>query len=1116
MNGAAAGRPSDHGVRARALDPSRSFIVQAPAGSGKTELLTDRILALLATVDRPEEIVAITFTRKAAAEMHARLLSKLRAALDAGSDTAAAPAAHRQRSQALARAALARDAAKGWNILRHPARLSIRTIDSLCAHLVRGMPWLSHFGGVPAIADRPQAHYDAAALATLAMVDEEPAVAALLSHLDLDGQAARELLALGLAQRDQWLPLLATGDDGARLMENLRGALAGDLEQLAHAMPLGWASSLAAGVAAAANRLVVSGGKLDLAALKDWDGAPFGTDPVADGPRWRALAEVLLTAKGEPRATVNKNQGFEPKSASKKSVEAWLDAARPQARSWAAALDAARRAPVAGYSADQLATLGAMFDVLRLASAQLQLRFAEAGEVDFIEIAQRAVRALGAADEPSDLLLRLDMSIRHLLVDEFQDTSHSQIVLLDTLTSGWVAGDGRTAFLVGDPMQSIYRFRKADVGLFLDVWRSGLKHVALEPLRLTDNFRSDEGVVDWVNGTFESLFPPADDVALGAIAYSRSHAFLGAGDGPAVQFHPVWRDKDDEDESGEPAARSVERMESLVLDLARDALARHPDSAHPVAILVRARSHLEGVLRVLRQHGVPCRAVELEPLGARQVVDDVVQLARALTHDGDRLAWLCVLRSPLCGLTLTSLNALFGADHAATVPSLLGRWLEADDDGTASLPADERRRLRRAAAILFDAGNRAGAVPFAAWLEQCWQRLGGSEVYADADDQADAERLFRLIERLAPYGALDTAELDARLEGLYASSGSEGCAVEVMTIHKSKGMEFDTVVLMGLHRKPAADRAPLIRFERGGDRVLLGPIKPRAADEPDPVSQYLARREKQRADHETVRLLYVAATRARHALHLVGLVTVVEGAARQPVAGSLLRHLWDGLVCPEPTASSAAASPPDGRPRPTLLRLSGEGLPALKDAVVAAHGGRAWRWRGDSDTEAAVGTVVHAWLAYLGSHGGGAGWAPPEIAASVPAFRLQLSRAGVREAALDTAAEAVRATLAATLSSERGRWLLAVARGHREWSLVNAVGRVSVIDLAISHDAGWLVVDYKTGVPGRDEPIERFAERMRARYADQMERYRLAVAALDGRPARAALFFPRVDLWIDC
>src|SRR5690606_31094456 len=109
-------RPSDFDARAQALRTDASFIIQAPAGSGKTELLTDRILALLAGVTRPEEILAITFTRKAAAEMHARVLRKLRAGL-----VVTEPAsAHEKNSWKLARAALARNEQQGWDLLNHP------------------------------------------------------------------------------------------------------------------------------------------------------------------------------------------------------------------------------------------------------------------------------------------------------------------------------------------------------------------------------------------------------------------------------------------------------------------------------------------------------------------------------------------------------------------------------------------------------------------------------------------------------------------------------------------------------------------------------------------------------------------------------------------------------------------------------------------------------------------------------------------------------------------------------------------------------------------------------------------------------------------------------------
>jgi len=151
-------------------------------------------------------------------------------------------------------------------------------------------------------------------------------------------------------------------------------------------------------------------------------------------------------------------------------------------------------------------------------------RVAERGEADFTEIAQGAVRALGTAEAPTDLLLSMDASVRHILVDEFQDTSFSQWELLVLLTSGWQPNDGRTLFLVGDPMQSIYRFRDAQVALFLKAQSEGLGSVQLEPLTLTTNFRSHAGLVDWVQCHLQPASCPARPIRFRRSALLGRHA----------------------------------------------------------------------------------------------------------------------------------------------------------------------------------------------------------------------------------------------------------------------------------------------------------------------------------------------------------------------------------------------------------------------------------------------------------------------------------------------------------------------------------------------------------------------------------------------------------------
>ena len=196
----------DESSRVRALEVA-SFIVEAPAGAGKTELLTQRYLRLLALVQEPEEIIAITFTNKAAAEMRARILNSLSLVKnDVAMDTLPA---HKRITRKLALDALARDAECDWGLLANPSRLRITTIDALSASLARQMPFLSRFGAQPAVSDDNASHYDAAALRTLALLEEEGeagrTVEEALRYFHNDTARLQKLLVSMLEQRDQWL-----------------------------------------------------------------------------------------------------------------------------------------------------------------------------------------------------------------------------------------------------------------------------------------------------------------------------------------------------------------------------------------------------------------------------------------------------------------------------------------------------------------------------------------------------------------------------------------------------------------------------------------------------------------------------------------------------------------------------------------------------------------------------------------------------------------------------------------------------------------------------------------------------------------------------------------------
>src|SRR5205823_2738986 len=243
-------------------------------------------------------------------------------------------------------------------------------------------------------------------------------------------------------------------------------------------------------------------------------------------------------------------------------------------------LQAVAALPAAALSAADEAAIAALSRVLEHAARELHVEFAQAGRVDYTYVTGAARAALADAGLPTELALRTGLAFTHILVDEFQDTSLAQFQLLESLTAAWQQGDGRTLFIVGDPMQSIYRFRDAEVGLFISAREHGIGNVRLTPLRLTRNFRATPALVDWSNEVFAQVFPAADELRAGAIAFSASvpARVRGERSPPAqasVQLRLFPGDRDAE-------ARSIATHISALRG-------REPDAR--VAVLVAAHAH---------------------------------------------------------------------------------------------------------------------------------------------------------------------------------------------------------------------------------------------------------------------------------------------------------------------------------------------------------------------------------------------------------------------------------------------------------------------------------------------------------------------------------------------
>jgi ATP-dependent exoDNAse (exonuclease V) beta subunit len=980
----------DAAAREAALDPRRSFIVQAPAGSGKTELLVRRFLELLGSVERPEEILAITFTRKAAAEMRKRVLETAPEAKELGH------------------------------------RLRIQTIDALCASLTRQMPVLARFGAQPRLVEDARPHYREAALRTLK--DLTPDAERLLAHLDNNVGTAAWLLSSMLAKRDQWLRTAGAAHSRAKLEASFA------LER----------ARILAGARKVHPKASVEMANEWLTKDQEWRRRPAAPPELVATP---GLREALI---------------------------------------------ALQEMPPERYTDYQWEVLEAILRLLPYAAAHLKVVFGERGEADFTEVAQGAVRALGSPDAPTDLLLALDYRVKHILVDEFQDTSISQWELLALLTSGWTAGDGRTLFLVGDPMQSIYRFREAQVALFLQARERGLGGVKLEPITLSTNFRSQNNLIAFFNAAFSRILPREADPASGAVPYSPAapNPEKKARGGEAATWH---------------ALPDREAEAQRVVELVREAKGR-------TAILVRKRDALADIVPALKAAGIRFRAIEIEHLGEKQVVQDLYALTRALSHLGDRIAWLSILRARWVALSLDDLHQIAGKDRYATV------WELMQENQT------DNEKLERFRRILGEAIANRGRGSLRERVEGVWLALGGPACVASATDLEDAEIYLDELESLERAGELeDLAALDESLRQLYALPDLEATEddLQIMTIHKAKGLEFGTVIVPGLDKGPGRSDTPLFLWRERSSGLLLAPMRESGAEE-DLAYRYLRNLEVAAEDLEAARLLYVAATRAESRLHLLACTKCEDdGTLRAPAPRSLLARAWPvaesyyARVVPEQLAMDFMHAPRTPFTTLTRLALDVERVAAPAPVRWSETSGKAesepieFSWAGE--TARHVGSVVHRWLQRI-AEDELRGWNSARVSSLKKTFARDLRRRGVNPDALERSTETVAMALENTLADERGRWILGpreLARSEYRIRVRAPEGRRTyVMDRVFRDGDGRLwVVDFKTS---RHEgaAVEAFLDQERTRYAAQLDAY---AAALGG--ASRGLYFPLHTGW---
>lgn len=1112
--------PSDLNIRQKALDPTQSFIVQAPAGSGKTELLIQRYLKLLGGVSQPEEILAMTFTRKAAGEMKIRIISALnRAQVDTPPDED-----HQRTTWNLARVALERNQKFGWRLLENPARLRVVTIDSFCAFLTKRTPMLSRMGGPAEIQENIQDLFVGTAKQILSKVENTgdlycELVRALLVHLDNDKNTFIQRIAQLLQLRDQWM--ISFFDKYENIKEHLLNdshreklvtlyseLIEKQLKTACDLFPEPLRSKTVPFAMHAGMNLAANQPDNSIASLKSMESFPL--PEVGNLNKWKGLANLLLTAEGKIRKKVDKNLGFPPEEKEIKSeFKDFLESLK-DFKDLEKALGKVKTLPSPHFNDYEWDILRSTLRLLPEIESNLRKLLQENKISDFSEVSLAALKSFGNDMEATDLGKYLDDKIQHILVDEYQDTSFKQEELLKKLTAEWEPGKGRTLFVVGDPKQSIYRFRDAEVGLFLKTQNEGIGNLDLKKLSLESNFRSQEGLVDWVNQCFEKILPEQDNPDSGAIAFSKSTAVHPKEPYPGVVLHPL----DPEENSVQASRAEARKISQTVQSIRRGS----PEAT--TAILVRGRTHLKEIIREFENLRIPYQAEEIYNLTDRPAIKDLLSLLRALLFPLDRIAWLAILRAPWAGLTLNDIHLLCENDPEAPVWELI-------NIPDLNLSEKGKVQIERLISVLSPTLKALPSNNFRELLENCWIRLGGPACH-EGTPSRDIETFFDEVERIMQKSDAGRLEhFNQVIENLHASplTTSEN-AIQIMTMHKAKGLEFDYVILPGLGKPPRQDRKRLVFWMPYGKELLLAPIEEKGAEN-SPLYNFLSELDKEKDRHEMLRLLYVASTRARKQLHLFG-KTKVKAGEMIPESNSLLESLWPFIKSDwcrtEFIITPLIQGEKDSDKEAITLKRIPEtfqlpnAIPAIEPNLIVEieeeKETSPFIWAGN--TARCLGIVLHRIFQSI-SIEGIKKWSTERTRKMAPQIRAALLGEGLpfeqAENALKLAIEGINNTLI----DPRGRWILS---NHDEsqaeypvtFSSENRFIR-NIIDRTFVEDEIRWIIDYKTS-RHEGESLEIFLNSEVNRYKPQLDRYESLLKDFgEFRQIKKALYFPLLKAW---
>ena len=906
-------------ARRFAVDPANNVVLEASAGTGKTTVLVQRYVNLLKAGVEPANILAITFTRKAATEMRERIVRDLRRA-----------------------AALSEFDKARWVALRDRlSEISISTIDAFCLSLLREFPLEANLDPGFDLADETEVPrlleeaLDASMriFARLAETDED--VALVLAQLGAtrtrSGLALllqRRLAAEGaldrfLADGPRDLHAVALCRRGAETLRDALRSAPGGLRRLLETGPMRHPRYhlLVREVERLEN--VEQLGPAEVRALID------------------RVAMHFLTNDGRTRSATS---AIHPYNASHYPSS---EASREH-REAVSAIGEQVAQVVRRFARDLNVVLArGVRRMFRVALEQYRRTLASRAALDFSDVLERALELLRRMDEFSQSRFRLESRFHHVLVDEFQDTSRAQWELVSLLVQAWGQGQGLASspsiFIVGDRKQSIYRFRDAEVAVLHEAGRyiEALRPDGGAKRSIARSFRAVPELLAFVNEVCSEMSQPgarADDFTYGDS--DRFPSDVPAGDervepvlGIAVADDPV--------ECARAVAGEIER---ILRDVSvRDKKTGVVRAARPgdVAILFRSRTSHREFEHELAARDIPSYVYKGLGFFDADEIKDSTALLRYLAQPRSDLRAAAFLRSRIVRISDPGLAAL--------APRLAEAIIGADPPDVSRLDDEDRRVIEFVRRVVPEWLGAVDRIPPADLFEQILPRAAYAfELRGRRQQQAweNLKKMRGLVRRVQNRGYATLARIADHIDALTAGDESNAVlealdSVNLMTVHAAKGLEFPIVFVVNIARGAGGIPPPIRVIASSGERtdsVSVGPF----VSETDDL-------EREREQHETRRLLYVAMTRARDRLYVSsvlkdGAIAPAKGSLAEVIPASMKQLFADAAVAAEPHITWRSASgrtftwrvvhTPSDPAEPHRSEPSIAGLPVLRFASL--------------------------------------------------------------------------------------------------------------------------------------------------------------------------------------